>query len=101
MFALSLQLASVLLAAEADRRGLVRSGLWLLIALSALGAALVAVMWVFASLWSRRARRSPPKVRRRPPVPDAWSEAGRRAQPLPPDDAQPGNEGETWSPSEN
>ena len=103
MHALAGQLGSALaLAAEADRRGLVRSGLWLLIALAGLGVVVVAVVWLFSSGWSRRARRPrAAPARRGPPVPDAWAEAGRRSQPLPPDGQEPADDGDTWSPSEN
>jgi hypothetical protein len=86
---LALQLASGLaLAAEADRRGLVRSALWLWIGLGALGLALIALVWVFASGWARAALGARGRGRRQSRFVDAWAEAGRRAEPLPPDDVQ-------------
>jgi hypothetical protein len=85
-----LHLASTLAAAaiEADRRGLVRSAFWLWLALIAVAVTAVAVFWLLTSSLTRKAR-GPSRPRRRRRIKDAWSEAGRRVEPLPHEDVLP------------
>jgi hypothetical protein len=77
-----------LAAIEPDKGGLVRSALWLWIGLTAVGLTAVAILWLLTASLTRTARGVARKPRRRR-IKDAWSEAGRRVQPLSPDDVQP------------
>jgi hypothetical protein len=90
-----LHLAAVIasVAADADRRGLVRSAFWLWVGLAITGVIAVGVVWVMIG-WTRSNRRA---FRRRR-IKDAWAEAGRRVEPLSHDDMQPDADPETEQP---
>lgn len=74
-----------LLALEGDKRSLVRSATWLFVGLVAIGALGLCMVWFAASAARRRARARRAAARRRV-IPDAWAEAGRRAEPEPRDE---------------
>jgi hypothetical protein len=77
---------------QESRSGLLRSAFWMWAALAAAGTILV--LTIGAAVAVRRSRRRG-AARRRPAkaIPDAWQEAGRRAEPIrldePPPDVLP------------
>lgn len=71
---------------EVNKRGLLRSALWMWVGFAALGAVVVLVVWVIASGAARRIIRERRRVRRPSAIKDPWAEAGRRAEPISPDE---------------
>jgi hypothetical protein len=77
-----------LLAQAAAKRGLVGRALGLWIGLAVLGIVLLLLIWVLGSNHYRLRLKAlgVGKPRRRRAIKDAWTEAGKRAEPIPQDD---------------
>jgi hypothetical protein len=78
--------------AAGDRRQEIYRAWWLWLSLLMLFLVLACVMWGLSKrrrMLATRGRQSDPK-----PIKNAWEEAGRRAEPIPEDDANPDEPGE-------
>jgi hypothetical protein len=74
------------LAQAAGRPRLVGRALALWIALTLVGVVLFLLLWSLSARRSRLKALGAGRSRRRRAIKDAWEEAGKRAEPVPPDD---------------
>ena len=87
-----IRVASALAAAESSRESAIRKWWWLWLALVLLSFLLVRMV-VALGKRRRHAAEFDPKSRSRRAIKDAWTEAGKRAEPLREDEPEEGNAG--------